>query len=313
MKLPQMSMQRRWAVVLLVLALGLGALADRAPAVPVQRDAQGRLILHADFHVHAGLGDGAIPPWNIPREARRRGLHALAITNHNQVFAARLGRHLNRWWSGDKGPLVLIGQEVTNPGYHIVAVGIDRAVDWDLPPQQIVADIHAQGGRAIAAHPERPYWPAFDAVAMNALDGAERRHPVILRHPERQADLEGFFERASPHRENPLAAIGSSDFHALSTIGRCRTLLNARELSERAVLQAIADGQTVARCFFPQTGDRPRSAGDAGDDRAPFANPALSPSGVLGWLALLGLIVLPRKPGFTLLFEPRTRRRTRRG
>jgi predicted metal-dependent phosphoesterase TrpH len=280
---------RAAAGILLGVALALGALVDRAPGVPAARDGQGRLVLHADFHVHVGLGDGAIPPWNIGREARRRGLHLLAVTNHNQIFAARLTRWLNRLWgtaaAGGSGPLVLVGQEVTNPAHHIIAVGIDRAVDWDATASTVIDSIHAAGGRAIAAHPERPYWRSFDPAAMTALDGAERRHPVILRHPRRQADLEGFFDRARPHRERPLAAIGSSDFHTLGTLGRCRTLVHARELSERAVLQAIGDGHTEARCLVI----------GGGDLSPPMSEPALGPSGLLGWLALLGLIVLPRR------------------
>jgi hypothetical protein len=272
---------RAVAAATLGVALALGALADRVPAVPIARDDRGRLLLHADLHVHVGFGDGAIPPWNIGREARRRGLHALAVTNHNQVFAARLTRWLSRLWGA--APLVLVGQEVTNPAHHIVAVGINRAVDWDTTAASVIDGVHAAGGLAIAAHPERAFWVSFDAPAMAALDGAERRHSVIFRHPDRLNDLDSFFDRASAHRQRPLAAIGSSDFHTLGTLGRCRTLVRAREVSEVGILQAIADGQTEARCVTPGSGDLP----------PPFREPALGPSGVLGWLALLGLIVLP--------------------
>src|SRR6266545_2469852 len=35
------------------------------------------------------FGDGGLAPWDLALEARRRGLHAFAITNHDQVLAAK--------------------------------------------------------------------------------------------------------------------------------------------------------------------------------------------------------------------------------
>lgn len=276
-----MSAARAVSLAVLAAALGFGAWADRLPdRGPVVQD--GRRVVAADFHVHTAFGDGAIPPWNIGREARRRGLDAVALTNHNQVFAARLARWLSRHLGG---PVVLAGQEVTNPGFHVVAAGLQRAVDWRLPVADMIADVHAQGGVAIAAHPERPYWPAFDAPAMRALDGAEVLHPLVFVTADGRRDLAAFYQRVQQARDRPLAAIGSSDFHTLATLGRCRTFVSARELSEPAILQAVREGRTQPHC----KGDPlPAPA------LAPPPDPALGIGGLLSWLALLGLLLIRR-------------------
>jgi hypothetical protein len=86
-------------------------------------------VLAADLHVHSFLGDGALAPWALAAEARRRGIHVFAVTNHNQTWAARLARWTSRRLGG---PLVLVGQEVTNPRYHIAAVGLEQTVDRPL-------------------------------------------------------------------------------------------------------------------------------------------------------------------------------------
>jgi predicted metal-dependent phosphoesterase TrpH len=268
----------RIALTLLAVGLGLGTIADWIPDRPPQPWGD-RLMLAADLHVHGFPGDGAIGPFNIGREARRRGLDAIALTNHNQVRVSRVAH----WWSQHVGgALVLPGQEVTNPGYHIAAVGIRRVVDWrpDTPDASIAA-IHAQGGVAIAAHPEKPYFRSFDGAPLRALDGAERRHPVIYRRPEAQGELEDFFAHVQNHRDRPLAAIGSSDFHTAAALGRCRTFVLARELSEGAILDAIREGKTIAH-----------ADGEPLPDQALRGRlPAPRASGVLGWLGLVGLLL----------------------
>jgi predicted metal-dependent phosphoesterase TrpH len=270
---------RRAAVLLLAAGLVLGLVADRVPDQAPPRW-QGRYVVSADLHVHSFLGDGAIPPWALLREARRRGLHAIAITNHNQVFASRLGRWLSRLMGG---PIVLTAEEVTHPGHHLIALGIQRPVDWRGSSNAIIDAIHAQGGLAIAAHPQEAYWGSFDAQAMARLDGAERLHPLIFHLPTGRAELAGFAARAAPHRDRPLAAIGSSDFHTFAVLGQCRTFVFAREVSEAGILEAIREGRTEAYA----EGDVPPSYA------AVPPPPRRGLGGILGWLGLLGLLVLP--------------------
>ena len=237
------------ASLLLAIGLAVGTLADAVPArnPPVE---DGYRILAADFHVHAFPGDGALAPWILRREAAREGLDAIAITNHNQTATARLGA----WLPRDDGlPLVLVGQEVTAPDFHLIAVGIREEVDWRLPPAAIVDAIHAQGGAAIAAHPSRPYW-GYDDAAMTRLDGAEvalSSRASRVRH----AEVGAFFDRVT-ERNPTVAPIGSSDYHFSGPMGMCRTYVFAREWSVQGIVDAIRAGRTVA------FDDRGRGRGD---------------------------------------------------
>jgi len=218
----------------------IGTLLDRAPArMPLRVD--GYSILAGDFHVHAFPGDGALGPWALRDEARRAGLDVFALTNHNQVVAARLARWAARLTNG---PIVLVGQEVTNPDYHLIAVGIERTVNADQPAAAAIADVHAQGGVAIAAHPTTAFH-GWDAAAMMTLDGAEAAHPIVHDSEVYRSDLEEFFQRT--HQLNPRASpIGSSDTHVTPTLGECRTFVFVREASAAGVLDAIRNGRTVA-------------------------------------------------------------------
>ncbi|MEO6325818.1 MAG: CehA/McbA family metallohydrolase [Thermoanaerobaculia bacterium] len=280
---------RGMAWCLLAAAAFLAWRGERSPAVEPPRRGN-YLVLEADFHVHGILGDGALAPWDLVREARRRGLHAIAITNHNGILAARIGRFVSRLGTG---PIVLVGQEVTAPAYHMTAVGIGTVVDASGAASAAIAAIHAQGGVAIAAHPVRKFWPAFDEAALSSLDGAELSHPTLFERPRDAADLPEFFQRA--RAVNPsLAAIGSSDFHTMSALGLCRTYVFVTEIGERGVLEAIRAGRTVV---FDKNGIArgdpallPLMAGFVPVSTEPAHD--LRVSGVLALLGWAGLLVV---------------------
>jgi predicted metal-dependent phosphoesterase TrpH len=196
-------------------------------------------MLAADFHVHAFPGDGGLTPLSLRNEAARKGLDIIAITNHNQIITGWLAQ-----WIGGKtgGPIVIAGEEITNPDYHLIAVGLSRAVRPDQTAKEAIDAIHAQGAVAIAAHPLRSF-RGFDEAALAAVDGTEVAHP-ITRAQEGREYVE-VFERAR-HLHPQVAPIGSSDVHVTPFLGACRTIVFARERSVNGVMEAIRAGRTVA-------------------------------------------------------------------
>ncbi len=91
-----MSRLRRWGWAAFLVGLVGGTLdnttsLDTAP--PMVGD---EYVLEADFHVHSFPGDGLLSPLGVVLHARRRGLDAIAITNHNQVLAAKMTRAVSR-------------------------------------------------------------------------------------------------------------------------------------------------------------------------------------------------------------------------
>ena len=219
------------------LAIGTAA---NAPPVRTQTHAGGYRILSGDFHVHGFPGDGGLPPWSLREEARFAGLDVFGQTNHNQVLTGRLGECV----AGGGEPLVITGEEITNPKYHLIAIGISTAVSADQPAASAIADVHAQGGIAIAAHPIASF-PGWDDDAVALLDGVEVAHPIIHARDGARREMMAFYERA--RRLNPdIAAIGSSDVHTTATLADCRTLVFVRDATRAGVIDAIRTGRTVA-------------------------------------------------------------------
>ena len=266
----------------------IGTIADRAPRRVAPRSGE-YVILSGDFHVHAAPGDGSLTPSALRDEAARAGLEVIAITNHNQFLAARLASSLA---SDDQEPLVMPGEEVTHPDYHLIAVGLEHPVSANGAVIDVVAKIHQQGGVAIAAHPTHAF-VGYDDAALAAVDGTEVAHPERLEKYRRQY-VEAFerARRLDPH----VAPIGSSDFHNTPALGQCRTFVFVRERSKAGVLEALRAGRTVAtdergRLYGdPSLVDRVRRAEPAGrtDVNASWRRLAV----VLSWCGLAGLLVL---------------------
>jgi predicted metal-dependent phosphoesterase TrpH len=219
----------------LTVAIIAGTISDDVrPPAPITLG--GYRVLAVDFHVHPSLfSDGAVAPWDLPREAQRQGLDAFAMTAHNQIWTGRFGLWLSRWTGG---ATVLPGEEIESAHYHLIAVGIRRTVAWKQRAAAAIDDVHSQGGVAIAAHPIAQYWGGWPAEAIGKLDGSEIMHPLVF-FEDRSAELKAFYEKGN------FAAIGSSDYHGQGSLGLCRTYVFAREHSEAATVEAVRAHRTV--------------------------------------------------------------------
>lgn len=287
-----MSLAKAAAAILFAACVLVGTLLDARVS---SRRGGSRSILVADLHVHPYPGDGSLPTWELQREAVRRGLDVLAITAHNNRFGLTLGRAVPL---DPDGPILIPGQEITTPSFHLVAAGIDHLIDWRLPAREAIAAIHAQGGVAIAAHPARRSWQADDLSALRALDGAEVAHPSLAWFSPSRLQFEEFFRRVQALNPS-ISPIGSSDFHMTAPLGRCRTYLLVNDRSAVAAIDAIRQGRTVAR---DPHGRLYGSANHVAQVRAFLAR--ASPEGAaaserlaaLGALLALAVLALPGRP-----------------
>jgi hypothetical protein len=226
----------RLATALLVAAVATGTASD-IPRPRMDRTIGGYHVLQADFHVHMfPLGWSTLAPWDTVIEARYQGLDVIGLVPHNIVWLGKVGRSFSQ---AVGGPMVITGEEITAPDYHLLAIGISRTISPYLPLIGAIEEVHAQGGVAIAAHPYEDVWPTYDADALRVLDAAEVVRPEAQNNDRAASELREFFGRAQ------VTAIGNSDYHGLGPMGYSRTYVFARERTERAVLDALREGRTV--------------------------------------------------------------------
>jgi predicted metal-dependent phosphoesterase TrpH len=280
------------SVSLLVVAIAAGTLADRPLARP-PLTIGGYRVLAVDFHTHSSMwSDGGLTPWGLVLEAERQGLDAIAITGHNEVLDGQVGRWFSRLVGG---PIVLPGEEILSPKYHLIAAGIEEKVGSHQSAARAIDDIHRQGGVAIAAHPAPNFWAGYDEAAMQRLDGGEICHPLIYSSRPAQRNFERFALRGR------VAAIGSSDFHGFGQMGLCRTFVFTQGEGAAAILDAVRAHRTVVFGRDGQAYGDPALIGLAADALRPrAASAAVSRAGWLDWLSriagvlgLAGLFAFP--------------------
>jgi predicted metal-dependent phosphoesterase TrpH len=175
----------------------------------------------ADLHIHTVASDGTATVSEILDHIERyTDLDVFAITDHERIDAALAARAI----AADRGlrAEVVVGEEVTTLGGHLLALYIDRPIKPYRPLRATIAAIHDAGGLAIPAHPLVPYPLCAQGWVLRRLlddpdpavhpDAIETFNPTSLGKPW-HARVTRF---ADTHL---LARVGNSDAHALEAIG----------------------------------------------------------------------------------------------
>jgi hypothetical protein len=210
---------------------------------------------HADLHIHTLASDGTADVASILDHVVARGeLDVIAITDHERIDAAQAAQHIAQ----DRGlPIeVVVGEEVTTLGGHLLALFIDRPIRPYRSLRDTILAVHEAGGLAVPAHPLVPYPLCAQGWVLRRLlddpdpgvrpDGIETFNPTALGRPwhervVRFADVHG------------LAYVGNSDAHALEAIGTGWTAFPGRSAAD--LRRAIEAGLTEhGGSFHPAAG-----------------------------------------------------------
>jgi predicted metal-dependent phosphoesterase TrpH len=209
----------------------------------------------ADLHIHTVASDGtATVEAILDHVERNTDLDVIAITDHERIDAALAGRAM----ALDRGlrAEVVVGEEVTTLGGHLLALFIDRPIRPYRSLRLTIAAIHDAGGLAIPAHPLVPYPLCAQGWVLRRLlddpdpavhpDAIETFNPTTLGKPW-HARVTRFAD------EHGLAHIGNSDAHALAAIGTGWTTFAGRDGGD--LRRAIAARTTEhGGTFHPMAG-----------------------------------------------------------
>ena len=221
-----------------------GTVLDR---VPVRNPARAgdQFVLAADFHVHAFVGDGGVPPWELGREARRRGLDVIVVSNHNQLLAARLRRYGSADLRLEQSALI-----IPAAGSDGAAISHDRRRHHAGRSTGGCARRGHRGdpragrrGHRRASGPRGRGGPTT-TTALRAARWRGSGAPGGAANRCRRAASCGSSSARSAAINPSMAPIGSSDFHFGGTLGQCRTFVFADEFSVAGVLDAVRRGAT---------------------------------------------------------------------
>ncbi len=228
-------------------------------------------LLLCDLHTHTTWSDGKLTVAEMVDFYGQRGFDCLCITDHLCDPKRLLGRLVNltglvippgeigayfeaierekkRAWA-QYDLLLMTGIEFNKDGYtaktstHLLGVDLQQPIDPSLDLKQLIAEIHAQGGLAIASHPHeiKSDW------GKNTL--------YLWEHVDEYAPLLDAWEVANrddifnPVGLKKLPFIASSDFHKPKHIHSWKTLLYCEKDAE-AIKHCIRVNRDVSLTLY---------------------------------------------------------------
>lgn len=100
------------------------------------------------IHVHSTCSDGIEPPERLAEIAGRLGLAFVVLTDHNTLEPLKQAK------AGVYGRCrLIVGEEVSPPRNHYLALGITRFVPPADDPGEFIYSVASQGGLGFIAHP----------------------------------------------------------------------------------------------------------------------------------------------------------------
>ncbi|HMK64922.1 MAG TPA: PHP domain-containing protein [Thermodesulfobacteriota bacterium] len=191
-----------------------------------------------DLHVHTALGgDSIIKPEELIPGCRQVGLDAVCVTEHHSFFLSSPLKKL-----GVKtGFPVLQGLEYRAMEGHLLIYGL-KVGEADLikgmPMQWVVDWAHKRGGVAVPAHPYQKHnfngYLGEKVLAIQNLTALETLNASLLAVENQQA-------REAALRLG-IKAIGGSDAHGPTVLGRAYTLFFEPIRTEAELVQALRSG-----------------------------------------------------------------------
>jgi predicted metal-dependent phosphoesterase TrpH len=186
--------------------------------------------INADLHVHSTYSkDSLISPKELVYYAKKRGLNAVAVTDHNQLNGAyKIAKETDF--------LIIPGMEISSSDGHIVALNVSELIPKGLSAIETVERIHRAGGVAIACHPYAFFKGCLRENVVAAFDAVE----VIN---ARAFPFKRSVKKAEETAKNlGLSRVAGTDAHYGPQIGYAYTAIEAAEPSVEAITKAIVNG-----------------------------------------------------------------------
>jgi len=175
-----------------------------------------------DLHIHSsGSHDSVSSVKRILRQAVRRNLSAIAVTDHESVEGGKRARALN-----DHPDLaVIVGTEVKTEIGDVIGLFVEEPIQSRLAAD-VIREIKAQGGLVMLPHPFSYGVTEYDEGLIKELDLIEIRNSR-----NRKEQVDKVLHYAATYQ---LTMVGNSDAHFVSEIGSTHNVVSRPPLPPRS-------------------------------------------------------------------------------
>lgn len=188
--------------------------------------------MKCDLHVHTYVSyDSISSPKSIVKEAQKKGIDCLAITDHGEVK----GYQEVKKFAKGKNILIIKGIEVKSKSGDIIGLNIKDKIPEGLTAQETIKRIKKQGGFVVVPHPFFKHYPFKKDLNLflDQIDAIEILNSSISKKAN---------ERTSNFvKKNNLPFTVGSDAHSACFVGEAYLEIPGSNLLVQEVLSSIKE------------------------------------------------------------------------
>ena len=197
--------------------------------------------LLCDLHIHTSASpDGHCPVDAVLAAAAKKGLDAVAITDHDTTAAAK--EAVSRT---DSAVIVIPGIEVSTRDGHVLILGTTKEYERGKPAEETILKAKADGCLVIIPHPYHKFRHAVGLANQDALALADALEAYNSRYYTKRSNENA--AKTARTLGKPITA--GSDAHECTFVGYGRNIIETDEKSAEGILAAIRAGHISAECM----------------------------------------------------------------
>ena len=168
-------------------------------------------MFNADLHIHTYYSnDSIIRPKELIKKAKKIGLKAIAITDHDTIEGSlKILREYR-----DRELLIIPGIEITTEPGHLLAYNLTEKIRRIESLEELIEYIHQKGGIAVPAHPF-DYFRKFKTIEryVHLVDAIEAANASNFRLNK---DISRALELSKKYN---IGYTAGSDAHIIDAVG----------------------------------------------------------------------------------------------
>ena len=167
-------------------------------------------------------------------QSYKLGLDAIFVTNHNTLDGYDQLLEYKNDHAKFKNIDVFPAEEITtDTGAHVLAYGIHDVIESGISLDEIIDQVHKQGGVSSSPHP---------FSILNALRDSAKKCDMVEVFNSNNIDLLSNARATQFALDNNMIQVSGSDSHVLSTLGRCVNVIDS-ENNLDDILHAMKHGK----------------------------------------------------------------------
>ncbi len=192
-------------------------------------------MLKLDLHIHSQYSeDGIGTPLEISKIIKKKGLHGMAITDHNTVKGG-----LSALKVASKNFVVISGIEISTKDGHIIALNVKENISRGLTIEETVEKIIDIGGIPIVPHLFR----SLSGIKEKKLKKIIKNIPAIEVFNSCSV-LQSNLKTMKIAKKYNIGGTGGSDSHIPSFSGEAYTTVNTNNLNIDEIISSIEKKKT---------------------------------------------------------------------